>query len=78
MKRLTTEKSKRLRQMKVEEKGQRVLDMKGGDGTGWNVEDVNAVLAWYNHPQRNKLTSKESKLKAWDEIRGPGQTASDI
>jgi DUF438 domain-containing protein len=73
MKRLTTEKSKRLRQMKVEEKGQRVLDMKGGDGTGWNVEDVNAVLAWYNHPQRNKLTSKESKLKAWDEIRDRGK-----
>ncbi len=31
------------------------------------MTDVDAVMAWYNHPQRNKL-SKESKLKAWDEI----------
>jgi hypothetical protein len=58
MMRLETEKNGRLKQMKVEEKGQRVLDTKGDDGTGWNVEDVNAVLAWHNHPQHNKLTAK--------------------
>jgi hypothetical protein len=74
MKRLSTEKNRRLKQMKVEEKAQRVLNTKGDAGTGWNVEDVNAVLAWYNHPQRNKLTSKESKLKAWDELRAWGKS----
>ncbi len=68
MKRLTTEKNRRLKQMKVEEKGQCVLDTKGDDSTSWTAADVDAVLAWYNHPQRNKL-SKESKLKAWDAIR---------
>ena len=72
MKRLTTEKNRRLKQMKVEEKGQRVLDTKGDDSTSWTVADVDAVLAWYNHPQRNKL-SKELKLKAWDAIRDRGK-----
>ncbi len=72
MKRLTTEKNRRLKQMKVEEKGQRVLDTKGDDSKSWTVADVDAVLAWYNHPQRNKL-SKELKLKAWDAIRDRGK-----
>ena len=58
--------------MKAEEKGQGVLDRKGVDGASWTVADVDAVLAWYNHPQRNKL-SKESKLKAWDAIRDRGK-----
>ena len=60
--------------MKVVEKGQCMLATKGDNSTGWNGEDVNAVLAWYNHPQRNKLTSKESKLKVWDELRALGKS----
>ncbi len=58
--------------MKVEEKGQRVLDTKGDYSMSWTVADVDAVLMWYNHPQQNKL-SKELKLKAWDAIRDRGK-----
>lgn len=63
-KRLTAEKTRRLKQLKVEEKGKRVLETKGADGSNWNVADLDAVLAWYNYPNRNKLTNKEDKMRA--------------
>jgi len=68
-KRLTAEKTRRLKQLKVEEKGKRVLETKGADGSNWNVADLDAVLAWYNHPNRNKLTNKEDKMRAWADIQ---------
>ncbi len=64
----TNEENGQLKQMKVEEKGQRLLDSKDAYGTSWTVVDVDAVPQWSKHPQLNKL-SKDSKLMAWDEIR---------
>ena len=67
-KRLTSEKTCRLRKMAAEEKGKLVLSTKGVEGNGWSVPDVDAVLAWYDVPQQNKLTTKEAKMRAWAKI----------
>jgi len=72
-KRLTSEKTRRLRKMAAEEKGKLVLSTKGVEGNGWSVQDVDAVLAWYDLPQRNKLTTKEAKMRAWAKIRQEGK-----
>ncbi|KAL3771166.1 hypothetical protein ACHAWU_004789 [Discostella pseudostelligera] len=72
-KRLTSEKTRRLRKMAAEEKGKSVLSTKGAEGNGWSVPDVDAVLAWYDVPQRNKLTTKEAKMRAWAKIRQEGK-----
>ena len=73
-KRLTTEKNKRLRLMKVEEKGKMVLDRKGLDCSRWNKTELDAVLAWYNPPKRTKLTTREEKEAAWNAIQSKGTT----
>ena len=62
-KRLTIEKTKRERMMKVEVKAKHVLETKGIDGSRWNVADFDAVLTWYNHPKRSSFTNKEDKFK---------------
>ena len=72
-KRLTSEKTRRLRKMAAEEKGKLVLSTKGVEGNGWSVPDVDAVLAWYDLPQRNNLTTKEAKMRAWAKIRQEGK-----
>ncbi len=72
-KRLTTEKNKRLRQMKVKDKGKAILDAKGYDCTRWNKTDLNAVLAWYNLPKRAQMTSREEKEGTWNCIQLKGQ-----
>ncbi len=63
-KRQTTKKSKRLRQVKVEEKAKTVLDTKGRDCKGWNKTDLDAVLAWNNPPKRTQLSTREEKEQA--------------
>ena len=73
MKRLTIEKTCRLCKMAIEEKGKLVLSTKGVEGNGWNGNDVDAVLAWYDFPQQNKLTIKEAKMRAWAKIREEGK-----
>ena len=45
-KRLTIEKTKRERMMKVEVKAKHVLETKGIDGSRWNVADFDAVLTF--------------------------------
>ena len=67
-KRLTIEKNKRVRQMKVEEKAKMVLDTKGNDCTSWTKADFDAVLAWYNPPKRTQLTNNEEKARVWNGI----------
>ena len=71
-KRLTSEKTRRLRKMAADEMGKLVLSTKGAEGNGWSVPDVDAVLAWYDLPQRNKLTTKDAKMRAWAKIRQEG------
>ena len=73
-KRLTTEKMKRERMMKVEAKAKHVLETKGVDGIGWNVAELDAVLTWYNHPKpkRSTLTNKEEKINGWNELKAKG------
>ena len=61
-KRLTIEKTKHERMMRVEAKSKHVLETKGIDGNRWNVADFDAVLSWYNHPKRSSFTNKEEKL----------------
>ena len=70
-KRLTIEKNRRLRLLKVEEKGKMVLDTKGSDCTRWNKTELDAVLAWYNPPRRTKM-SPEEKVQAWMNIQSKG------
>ena len=70
-KRLTAEKNRRLRLLKVEEKGKMVLDTKCVDCTRWNKAELDAVLAWYNPPRRTKLTQEE-KMQAWINIQTKG------
>ena len=70
-KRLTAEKNRRLRLLKVEEKGKMVLDTKGLDCTSWNKTELDAVLAWYNPPRRTKMTQEEKK-QAWINIQTKG------
>ena len=70
-KRLTVEKNRRLRMLKVEEKGKMVLDTKGSDCTSWNKTELDAVLAWYNPPRRTKMTPEE-KIQAWITIQTKG------
>jgi len=72
-KRLASEKTRRLRKMAAEEKGKLVLSTKGVEGNGWSVSDVDAVLAWYDFPHRNKLTNKDAKMSAWAKIRQEGK-----
>ena len=50
-KRLTTEKNRRVRLMKIEEKAKEVLATKGDDEIHWIGTDFDAVLAWYNCPK---------------------------
>jgi hypothetical protein len=45
-KRLTTEKNRRVRLMKIEEKAKEVLATKGDDEIHWIGNDFDAVLAW--------------------------------
>jgi hypothetical protein len=71
-KRLTIEKTKRERMMKIEAKAKHVLEMKGVDGIKWNVTDFDAVLTWYNHPKRSTFTNKEEKMNGWNELRAKG------
>lgn len=71
-KRLTIEKTKRERMMRVEAKAKHVLEMKGIDGNRWNVADFDAVLSWYNHPKRSSFTNKEEKLNGWKELQAKG------
>ena len=71
MKRLTIEKKRLQRLLKVEEKAKLVLSTKGVDGgVRWTVTDFDTILAWYNVPNRNKLANREEKQKAWDKIKG--------
>ncbi len=49
--RLMTEKNRRVRLMKIEEKAKGVLAAKGDDGIRWIGTDFDAVLAWYNCPK---------------------------
>ena len=72
-KRLTIEKNKRLRKIKVEEKVKKILDTKGCDCTKWTKTDFDAVLAWYNPPNRTKLTTNEEKTRAWNDIITKGK-----
>jgi hypothetical protein len=71
-KRLTIEKTKRERMMRVEAKAKHVLETKGIDGNRWNVADFDAVLSWYNHPKRSSFTNKEEKLNGWKELQAKG------
>lgn len=70
-KRLSAEKNRRLRQMKVEEKGKMVLETKGTDCACWNKMEMDAVMAWYNPPRRTKMTTEE-KMQAWRDIQARG------
>jgi len=54
--------------MAAEEKGKLVLSMKGVEGNGWSVSNVDAVLAWYDLPHLNNLTNKEAKVSTWAKI----------
>ena len=75
-KRLTIEKNKRVRQMKVEEKAKMVLDTKGNDCTSWTKADFDAVLAWYNPPKRTQLTNNEEKARVWNGILTSNKVAT--
>ncbi len=71
-KQLMTEKNRRVRLMKIEEKAKGVLATKGDDGIRWIGTDFNAILAWYNCPKQNRLANKEEKMNAWRQMKEKG------
>ncbi len=71
-KQLTTEKTRHMRMMKVEEKAKGILETKGVDGTNWTLADFDTMLTWYDYPKCNKSTIKEEKMLTWTEMRAKG------
>ncbi len=71
-KRLTTEKNRRVRLMKIEEKAKGVSATKGDDGIRWIGTYFDAVLVWYNCPKQNRLANKEEKMNAWQQMKEKG------
>ncbi len=71
-KRLTNEKNRRVRLMKIEKKAKGVLATKGDDGIRWIGTDFDAVLAWYNCPKQNRIANKEEKMNVWQQMKEKG------
>ena len=72
-KRLSIEKTRRLRLMAIEEKARSINESKGGDDIkNLTVKDLDTLLAWHNVKKVGEMT-KEHKFEKWRQIRESGK-----